>query len=192
MWLPWMIRSACCPVSFHFQIKPICRCFALPCSTVCGFAPNLGLIWKRNQPARQGGRPQRPGQPHPGALSAHHGPSWAGGAHRRSGLSVRCRRSGAGRAPVGGAVREGANDFAGGRVAVLGRSDAGWKMISCLSIVQLCDCISSSSCLHPKPAYKMSTATLCHESEAITSPIKLCGSMCAYKGFINRNQNWGL
>ena len=34
---------------FQFQINPIGRCFALPCySTVCGFAPTLGLIWKRN------------------------------------------------------------------------------------------------------------------------------------------------
>ena len=34
---------------FQFQINPIGRCFALPCySTVCGFAPALGLIWKRN------------------------------------------------------------------------------------------------------------------------------------------------
>ena len=38
---------------FQFQINPIGRCFALPCySNVCGFAPTLGLIWKRSYLSR--------------------------------------------------------------------------------------------------------------------------------------------
>ena len=43
------VKSVSACALFQFQINPIGRCFALPCySTVCGFAPTLGLIWKRN------------------------------------------------------------------------------------------------------------------------------------------------
>ena len=49
-------RCNACPKSFHFHFNAICCCFALPCySTVCGFAPNLALKWKRNHGSRLAG-----------------------------------------------------------------------------------------------------------------------------------------